>query len=429
LIDAIARRRGRVYAYLLGVCLLSTLPYWRSLSLPPISDDYLQVWLGRHYGPIEQWRLLAADTLYRCRATSILLTGLTESLFGFTPFVFNLQSMLLHAVNVALIVQLGRWRPIGFAISVPAALLWGLMERHHEAVMWYAALPEQLVFFFVLLALICWLEWWQNRSSRLYAASMLSFLFALLSKESAVVLCPLLLLPILFELHRWREALARSIPFWALSIGYFALNILGRNNNLHWNDGTFQLGWHFLPVLFNSTARLLSPWGFAALAVILYHRKSIQPALSLASILWIPLCLAPYAFVAYQPRVPSRHVYLASLGAALLLSIAFRQISRRRLLTNALILAYILANTSYVWIFKHDQFLVRARVTEQLVESASTLVAGNPNPRLQVSCFPLAPEIAVIALAHHLGLPESNIAVNKSRNPDCASPTVHLIED
>ena len=409
------------------MCLLCTLPYWRSLTLPAISDDYLQVWLGRHYGPMEQWRLLAADTLYRCRATSIWLTGMTEAVFGFSHVVFNLQSMLLHALNVALIIQLGRWRVIGFALSIPTALLWGLMERHHEAVLWYAALPEQLVFSFVLLSLLLWLLWWQSDNSRLYYASLISFVLALLSKESAVVLCPLLALPVLFEPERWRNAVVRSLPFWLLSISYFILNIQGRGDNLHWNDGTFQLGWHFIPVIANSTARLLAPWGFGAIAVIVYFRKQIHPALLISSALWILVCLAPYAFIAYQPRVPSRHVYLASLGVALLLAIAFRQLSHRRLLANVLLVSYIVANTSYIWIYKHDQFLQRAMVTEQLVESAAKLTEGQPNPRLQVACFPLAPEIAVVALAHHLGLRETDITVDKSEKPDCKNATVHVI--
>jgi hypothetical protein len=429
LIDAIARLRGRAFAYLLAVCLLCTLPYWRSLGLPPISDDYLQVWLGRHYGPMEQWHLLAQDSLYRCRATSIWLTGVTEAVFGFSTVVFNLQSMLLHALNVALIILLGRWRPIGFTLSVPAALLWGLLERHHEAVMWYAALPEQLVFFFVLLALLCWLEWWQSGKLRFYAGAIFAFLLALLSKESAVILCPLLALPALFDVGRWREALVKAIPFWLLSLVYFTFNILTRNDNLHWNDGTFQLGFHFIPVIVNSTARLLFPWGFAALAVLLVQRKKVRPALLIAAVVWIPICLAPYAFIAYQPRVPSRHVYLASLGVALIIAMAFQIIySHRRLLAHALLVVYLFANTSYVWIFKHDQFMQRALVTERLVESAAKLSAEKSNPRLQVFCFPLAPEIAVIALSHHLGLRESDIVVNKSSEPNCQVPTVQLIQ-
>ena len=428
MIDAIARKRGRVSAYFVAVCLLCTLPYWRALTLPLISDDYLQLWLGRQYGPFDQWAHLASDPLYRCRATSIWLTAITDALFGPSPLVFNFQSMLLHALNTGLVIALGRWKSIGYALSVPMALIWGFMERHHEAVMWYAALPEQLVFCFTLLAFLFWIEFWQSGRSRFYGLSILAFVLALLSKESAVVLCPLLCLPLLFDLSRWRFCLIKAAPMWLLAAAYFVLNYVESSTNLHWNDGTFHLGWHFLPVILNSTGRLLLPWGFAALVVICLYRKSIPLPLPLTALLWILISLGPYAFVTYQPRVPSRHVYLASAGVALLLALALKSIAHRRMLSNALIAAFILFNTSYIWLYKHDQFVERAKVTESLVESAAHLIADQPNPRLQVSCFPLAPEIAVIAISHHLGLSESNVVVNKTRADHCGQPQVDLIE-
>ena len=120
------RQRGRLAVLTAFVCLLCTLPYWRALTLPAISDTYLQVWAGRHYGPISKWSELAADALYRCRTTSIWLTAITESIFGFSQPILNLESLLLHLLNVCLIASLGRWSRLGFQLSIPAALLWGL---------------------------------------------------------------------------------------------------------------------------------------------------------------------------------------------------------------------------------------------------------------------------------------------------------------
>ena len=320
MITAQPRQRGRLAVLTAFVCLLCTLPYWRAITLPSISDTYLQIWLGRHYGPFSQLPALAADALYRCRATSIWLTAITESIFGFSQPVLHIESVLLHLLNVCLIAALGRWQRLGFHLSIPAALLWGLNERHHEAVMWYAALPEQLVFFFVLLTLLFWLEWWQNGKALFYWASLASFLLALLSKESAVAACALIALPLIFEPHRYRQFLRAAWLFFFLSLTYFAFNVIDRSSNLHWNDGTFRIGWHFLPVLFNSTARLFSFWGLAAIALLAYNRKIVEWRIVFFALAWIPICLAPYVFIAYMPRVPSRHVYLASLGVALLIS-------------------------------------------------------------------------------------------------------------
>src|SRR5215210_3406774 len=72
--------------------------YVPAQSLPLISDDYIQVNLGRMYGPVSSWPDLAADALYRCRATSIVLTYWTEQLFGFDPAAFKVTSLAIHAL-------------------------------------------------------------------------------------------------------------------------------------------------------------------------------------------------------------------------------------------------------------------------------------------------------------------------------------------
>ncbi len=423
------RQRGRLVALTAFVCLLCTLPYWRALTLPAISDTYLQVWAGRHYGPISQWSELAADALYRCRTTSIWLTAVTESIFGFSQPILQLESLLLHLLNVCLIAALGRWSRIGFQLSIPAALLWGLNERHHEAVIWYAALPEQLVFFFVILTVLLWLEWWQNGKVHFYWASLTSFVLALLSKESAVAVCALIVLPLLFEPKRYRQLLHAAAPYFFLSITYFAFNFLDRSTNLHWNDGTFRIGWHFLPVLFNSTARLFSVWGIAAIALLVYNRKTVEWRIVLFALAWIPICLAPYVFVSYMPRVPSRHVYLASLGVALLISVAVRPLLQSRSTVLLLLGLYLVSNTGYIWFYKHNQFVERANVTEHLIRDAKLLSTAEDQRALQVSCFPLAPEIAVIALSQHLGLAESRISVDKTASASCLKPQVQLVLD
>ncbi len=428
MIDTVPRLRWRVVVWTALVSLACALPYLRALTLPEISDTYLQVWLGRKYLHLNTWPELAADALYRCRATSIWLTGITEALFGSSLIVLKSESILLHTLNVALIASFGQFSKIGYRISIPTALLWGFTERHHEAVMWYAALPEQLVFGFAMLTLLAWLKWWQQDKPVYYAAAFGAFLLALLSKESAVAACALLAVPLVYQPERWRRALRGAIPFLALSVLYFAFNMNARDTNLHWNDGTFKLGWHFLPVLVNSMSRLFSVWGFAALAVLIYHRRSIDWRLPAIALLWIPIALAPYSFVTYQPRVPSRHVYLASLGVAIVLAITFQHLYSRRRAAVGLVVAYMAFNTGYIWFYKHDQFVERGEVTEQLIRDAKMITTRNGLQPLQVSCFPLAPELASIALSQHLGMPESAIHVLPVLDAACLKPRVDLIQ-
>src|SRR5262249_48643856 len=91
------------------VCALGVIAYLPAQRLPLIADDYVQIQLGRDYGPVSSWPALVKDPLYRCRATSIWFTHWTELLFGVEPLAFNLSSLFLHIVNVVLVFCLGLW--------------------------------------------------------------------------------------------------------------------------------------------------------------------------------------------------------------------------------------------------------------------------------------------------------------------------------
>jgi hypothetical protein len=126
---------------LLCLSILSLFAYGRALFLPFIADDYVQIQLARTFGPVSGWSDLAKDALYRCRATSLLLTYWTDLAFGLDPFVYRLSSLLLHISNAFLVFALGAWRAIGWRISALAACFFAVSQRHSEAVIWYAALP------------------------------------------------------------------------------------------------------------------------------------------------------------------------------------------------------------------------------------------------------------------------------------------------
>ncbi len=383
----------RRYAWLLPLlAFLCTATYWRSLSLPLISDDYLQIELGRKYGPVSSWPDLATDVLYRSRATSLVLTHWTEQAFGVNPLWFNLSSLLLHFGNCFLVVLLGFWRPIGFVLSIPAACVFAFLQRPHEAVIWYAAVPELLVFTFTIAALVAWILHRNTGQWRWFALAMASFVFALLSKESAVVFVPLALLVAGWEKRFWW----RLAPAAAASLLYFLAIQADHQNHLHLNDGTFSLSAPFWIVEAKTMGRLLGVWGAAALLLLAAFRRSWS--LIGLSILWMVITLLPYSFLTYQDQAPSRHAYMAAVGTAFLLSAAWitlrQRFPHRKQLAIAVALVCIIQQTSYVWSYKHGQFLQRAAPTERL--AAAT--AGYTGP-VQVSCFPYPLEIAAVTLS------------------------------
>jgi hypothetical protein len=384
----------------LAVTALSLLAYGPSLSLPFISDDYLQIELARRYGPVSGWPDLFRDPLYRCRATSLVLTFLTEKLFGLISEAFSVSSVLLHIANCMLVFALGAWRRIGWSLSAAAACVFAVTQRHHEAVIWYAALPELLVFLFGVGAFLCWVMWIESERRRAvwYGGALALFLLALISKESAVAVTGLMLGAGLVERIPPRRLAAAILPFAALSAGYFAWGYASRGTHQHFNDGTFSLTAPVLEVIWRSGTRLVGMWGSFALAALVLWKARRRLALLWTAAAWMVIALLPYSFLTYMPRVPSRHTYLASVGLALIVAAAFVELwnragAHRVAATGLAALAMIGQQCGYLWTTKQHQFSQRARPTEEVIR-----LADQGRRAIYVKCFPYHADVATRAL-------------------------------
>jgi len=360
------------------------------LFLPLISDDYNQIRLGRLYGPVSGWFSLFNDVLYRCRATSLVMTYWTERWFGFQPFIFSCSSLLIHIVNTWLVWALGSWRVIGWRVSAIAAGAFAVFEAPQEAVVWYAALPELLVFTFSLLSFIAWVKWRRGlvQRWRWYWVALTLFLLALASKESAVAIVGLQAAAVLFDRRTTWSQLWWTLPFIVLAIIYAALIFASKPNHLHLNDGTFSLAAPFYLTAVRSVLRLMWIWGILALAVLSIWSKRVPRVRMGAIVVWAAITVLPYSFLTYMPRVPSRHLYLPSVAVCLLIAVAFGVIRRRFAhsvwIPVATCLLFILHNVGYLWVYKLHQFRQRAEVTERFLQFATTRNTGV----IEVRCMP-----------------------------------------
>jgi hypothetical protein len=400
------RRATTAHSRLIGLALailaaLAAAPYVWTPTLPFISDDYIQIGLAREFVSSEGWRSLAADPLYRCRATSLVLTRLTEICFGLSQAPYFVSAILLHALNTWLVLAFGVWRAVGFRAAALAAAFFAVYEGHQEAVVWYAALPELLVFFFSGAAFLAWVLWLERGGRAWLGAAAVSFALALASKESAAALPALLLLPV------WAGSGKRP---WRLPWACFCLSVLvyagliwrGNGTHQHFQDGTFSIGAPFVMNALRSAARMLWFWGgLAAIVVLLRRRAGFLPVAALG-LAWMLIALLPYSFLLYMDRVPSRHTYLASAGLALVAAAAALTMEKMRWRRGLAICAVLVLvhNTAYVWTRKRGQFIERAVPTERLID-----FAARERTPIYVECFPYARMVAEYTLRVRLGLP------------------------
>jgi hypothetical protein len=205
-------------------------------------------------------------------------------------------------------------------------------------------------------------------------------------------LVPLQILVLVVDRRRRPAEWLSVLPTAVLSTVYFALIFSARSSHLHFNDGTFSLSAPFWAVIFNSIARMMWIWGFAAAAVLfIFHRRSAL-LVGLLSTGWMIAGLLPYSFLTYMPRVPSRHTYLASAGLALLVGAAFSTLMRQSRSGVVAVAAGLLLchNIGYLWVRKHAQYAERAAPTVELLRTLRST-----DGVVTVECFPYGYEIAL----------------------------------
>lgn len=113
-----------------------------------------------------------------------------------------------------------------------------------------------------------------------------------------------------------------------------------------------------------------------------------------------------------MPRVPSRHHYVASLGMALVVSVAFwlimRIAKRREIWAVVLPVAFLVHQWTYLWSVKREQFDDRARPIEMLLD----VVRVNPSAPIHFRCGEFLNQEARRAIRYRLGPIEPNISMD-----------------
>lgn len=362
------------------------------------------------------WAFLGRSTNYYRPLPPLLLMAVAE-LFGLRPAVFHAVSLILHAAAACLVTGLARrllqtraeaGEPVWGAIL--AGLLFGVHPVNTESVAWISGLVDVLGTFFSLLALYAHVR--ADGASapwRWRLGACCAFALALLSKEPAVAIFPVLLaLDLTGPRDRrpgLRDALARWIPLVAVCAGYLAVRVqvLGGLAPARYGpagsagDGLVLLSRYLekllLPVHLSvvpeipaasslSRMELLRVVSVLAvgvgLAVLLWRRgdRAARTGLLLAV---LPLAPAIYAQALNRPellanRFAERHLYLSTAGWALTVASVTLSAARR---SAALRWVVTLSAAGWVLVFAAGT-AVRDRVWRDEVTLWTDAVAKSP---------------------------------------------------
>jgi len=341
--------------------------------------------------------------------TNYLSLGILQWLFGYRPAFFYSFAILLHTLNVLLLWKLLKQTTGSPRIAALAAIIFAVMQHPQEAVMWLAAMAYE---FGGLCSLATLLLWSRGR----YATSALFYLIGLFSTESALTI--LLLLPLMEFCttrkvsFRWQHCYLAvpTIIFTAVFLETFSANTMV-------TLGFYSFGLHAFPVLGVSLHKLMFPWLYLVVLILAISRRCRLPRELVPGLLWMAFTLLPFIFLTYQNHVPSRQLYVPSMGFAWTLAVMTAGLENARL-RHALMMAFLGINIAYIWVVKDAQFERRAAPTTLLLQQLGRRQPGC----LAITGFPLNPWIAKMTARMAAGWQPEMISVDGTGEDgrDCA---------
>lgn len=198
-LDRATKRALALAVLLIGVTIAAYIPVlWHpfvNYDDPDYITDNVQVQQGLT-GATIRWAFTTMDCA-NWHPITWLSHALDCEVFGLHPWGHHATSLLLHALNAALLFLL-LWKATGkTGRSLVVALLFAVHPINVESVAWVAERKSVLCMFFMLLTFGAYGWYARNRTPPRYLVVMLLFAFALGAKPMAVTLpCALLLLDI-----------------------------------------------------------------------------------------------------------------------------------------------------------------------------------------------------------------------------------------
>lgn len=423
----------RTFAALGLIVAVVFLSYSNTLSYGFVSDDFPQIVNNPELRSLGNIPGLFTEGVWHTegygggiyRPLAFLSWLLEYTVAGPHPFLFHLDNVILHllcCVMVFFILNTITSRPV----SLLSAALFTAHPVHTEAVDWIACRMDLLCTLLLLVSLLIFIK---RRGGRIWTAlSCASFVAALLSKETAIVL-PMVMAVygLVFEgAHRRRDAAIKFLkglsPYLFIAIIYLfvrsaIVGFFGSTSQIYSNYDNFsgyrmfllmcrafyeyiRLGflpfglsaeYVFMPPDSLMDIRLLLPALLLALSIFLYSKGKLnKPAFFGISIFYIGLLpvsnIIPSGIV-----MAERAMYLPSIGSSVLIGLAVNAAGSRlfrnaRMLAvpSALILAsFITGTVLHNGFWKDQAHIDQAAIT--MLKKRIALFPDNPLTYLQLA--------------------------------------------
>jgi hypothetical protein len=184
--------------------LLAVIGYWPTLRYGFVFDDVQQI---VENPAIKSWSSLpqyftahvgagifpeAKGSFYR--PAFLLWLRLNNALFGVAPLGWHLTSLLVHLCAIWMFFLLARQWTGDALVAGWASLLFAVHPVHIEDVAWISAVPEMHFALAGMGAIYCYVRFRRDGHRTFFYLSLLLYGLALLAKETAIMIWPMILI-------------------------------------------------------------------------------------------------------------------------------------------------------------------------------------------------------------------------------------------
>jgi len=360
-------------------CGASALVYVATLSFGFVYDDVPQILKNP---AIQSWKFVpqyftshvwaaiypsSAGNYYR--PLFLLWLRLNYALFGTDAVGWHMTCIACHVLATWLVFWIAQKLTTDRLTAFLAALIFGVHPAHIENVAWISGITDPLMACFVLGSISAYLCFHESRKLEHAALSMTLFAFALLSKETAIILPALIFAVAMLVrgcgngdeslLRRLVLAIRACAPYLLLTAIYVLVRLgaLGK-----WSRPTIPIGWTEVlltwpAVLWFYMRHLILPTGLSEFYSLDYVTKATAGAVLLPLVLVSVVLLVLFFLIRWlsqknialfvvvlivAPLLPvldlrsltagdivhDRYLYLSSVGFAILVACAIRELNR-----------------------------------------------------------------------------------------------------
>lgn len=342
---------------ILFLIVVTFLVYSRSLFSGFVWDDYNNIVYNEEL-KTKGWGAVLRPPAPYWRPFSYLTIIFDYYLWGNNPLGYHLSNIVFHISCIVLVFLL--IKELFPAIAFPAALVFAVYPLWVESVSYISGRSDILAGLFLILSFYFFIK-----DKKFYFLSLLSFSFALLSKEAALIFPFLLLIfGILFKKYKMRKTYPffmtafifvfiylkkTQIPFfWAdvnnfpkYLLSYLYLFLFPFQLHPQHNLGEVAFIYH-LPLVVDWGSIFLLAWGI---------KRSKKEVLKF-SFLFFLIALFPFLGIFNFPYLAEHFLYLPGVGLSLLLAYLLTQ---KKLLKNiilpllVIVLSFLTIKQTFFW--------------------------------------------------------------------------------